>query len=1075
MLLAFVLAIGLMPAVPTAFASEEAAADAGNPLTSSPESETITELGDETTRAELRDALNNANGGTVKLTADLDFSSEQTSSFVYGGASAILDLNGHTVTFAASAFSIKVKQSSSLTIIDSSEDGDGSIMQSGTINGDSFVIDCVGTLTIEGGTVSGPKTAVKANGMNAKFTMTGGNLEGGGTALIGTGGAGVAIEGGSVTSTGESGTAVRLEGSNATVSGNSVLKGVFGVTLFNSDKNNKGTERSILTVNGGSINAKYFAISGNNLESAKCEATINSGTVSSSEEAAIYWPMEGKLTIAGGDLRGATVVEAKMGTIEISGGTLTATGEKSSANIGGVSISDGSVVKVVGQSYGSSEGQYIKNPDLSVSIMGGTLVSEKGNAVTVYNDGVDTDSSAEKLECTVLVSDEATLAPVQDCDAVRVVSEVEEFTVDQTAGTVSNGNTTIKSSALAGSAVLVTTKTVSSIDGSQKGDTTTLCSGVGRAISEAKDVKSPTVTLLSDISEDVVVPEGGSVTINFNSHTLTGSIVNAGTLELEGEGKLVGQVQDIGDSTTDPGNISMAVAQIGEKTYATLGEAIDKAVSGDTIELLGDVYCPPFAIPAGVTLDGDGHTITCSTRNDNGAFITASTGADNVTIKDVTIDVGGKMKHGVQFYCNEGGVLDDVTVKGGYWTAVQVNGAKGVTIDGCTLDPQAAEVAGAAKSPYAFIEFSMGDGVTSVPSMTVGDVVFGDAECPMVWVDDETVARIKDALKLDGATDSEVIGAIKEQITNNSHSDLGISIELVAGKPVGDEIGGVPVTPPVVTKPSYDVAVDQPANGTVELSSKTAKEGQKVTVTVTPDLGYELAQLTVADEDGDALELTENADGTYSFEMPAGDVTVHASFADAWENPFTDLSEDHWGYGAVRTANLLGLMKGYDGTTLFGPDDGLMREQAATVMWNLMGAGDVSRPEAPQADVDQSQWYAPYVNWAVDSKVMDGYSEDDFGVGDSLTREQFAAVVAKAVGADVDSADQAALDAFPDADGVSGWARATMAWAVENGVINGAEAEDGTRELQATRELTRAEMATMMVNAIEVGVLDFGA
>ena len=75
----------------------------------------------------------------------------------------------------------------------------------------------------------------------------------------------------------------------------------------------------------------------------------------------------------------------------------------------------------------------------------------------------------------------------------------------------------------------------------------------------------------------------------------------------------------------------------------------------------------------------------------------------------------------------------------------------------------------------------------------------------------------------------------------------------------------------------------------------------------------------------------------------------------------------------------------------------------------------------------------------------------------------------------MDSADQAALGAFPDADGVSGWARATMAWAVEAGVLNGVETEDGSRELQATRELTRAEMATMMVNAIEVGVLDFGA
>lgn len=303
--------------------------------------------------------------------------------------------------------------------------------------------------------------------------------------------------------------------------------------------------------------------------------------------------------------------------------------------------------------------------------------------------------------------------------------------------------------------------------------------------------------------------------------------------------------------------------------------------------------------------------------------------------------------------------------------------------------------------------------------------------------------------------------------------DAGASYEVKATVTLTAQWSANPT--PVPTPEEFDVTVADAQNGTVELSSTTAKEGQKVTVTATPDFGYELAQLTVAGEDGDALELTENADGTYSFTMPAGDVTVHASFADAWENPFTDVSGEDWFYGEVRMANLLGLMKGYDGTTLFGPDDGLMREQAATVMWNLMGDGDVSRPEAPQADVDQSQWYAPYVNWAVDSKVMDGYSEDDFGVGDSLTREQFAAVVAKAVGADVDSADQAALGAFPDADGVSGWARATMAWAVENGVLNGVETEDGSRELQSTRELTRAEMATMMVNAIEVGVLDFGA
>ena len=362
-----------------------------------------------------------------------------------------------------------------------------------------------------------------------------------------------------------------------------------------------------------------------------------------------------------------------------------------------------------------------------------------------------------------------------------------------------------------------------------------------------------------------------------------------------------------------------------------------------------------------------------------------------------------------------------------------------------------------------FVEENGGDGtaVETVQRTVTFDSNGGSAVASATVVNGQTVAKPENPTRA---------GYTFAGWTTEDGNAFDFSTAITADTKLVAQWKATPVIPP--SKPSFDVAVDQPANGTVELSSATAKEGQKVTVTVTPDLGYELAQLTVAGEDGDALELTENADGTYSFTMPAGDVTVHASFADAWENPFTDLSEDHWGYGAVRTANLLGLMKGIGGTTLFGPDDGLMREQAATVMWNLMGAGDVSRPAAPQADVDQSQWYAPYVNWAVDSKVMDGYDTGSFGVGDSLTREQFAAVIAKAVGADVDSADQAALGAFPDADGVSGWARATMAWAVEAGVLNGVGTEDGSRELQAARELTRAEMAAMMVNAIDKGVLE---
>ena len=302
----------------------------------------------------------------------------------------------------------------------------------------------------------------------------------------------------------------------------------------------------------------------------------------------------------------------------------------------------------------------------------------------------------------------------------------------------------------------------------------------------------------------------------------------------------------------------------------------------------------------------------------------------------------------------------------------------------------------------------------------------------------------------------------------------------------GEEDGGDPSEPSEPSNPSNPSTPTAPvdhevslsfdaAYGSVEVSDEAAAKGETVTVTAMPLFGYEVESVEVTDGSGKAVAATATGDGKWTFSMPGGNASIAVEFAPtAWDNPYSDVAQEDWFWDPVRRASMAGLMHGYpDGT--FGPDNGLLREEAATVMWNLMGAGDVSRPAASHGDVAQGEWYSPYVNWAVDSRIMEGYDAGGFGIGDALTREQFAAVIAKAVGADVDAADQSALEAFPDADGVSDWATATMAWAVENGLVNGVETEDGARELQAGRTLTRAEMATMMMNAIDKGVLELDA
>ncbi|MDR3906072.1 MAG: hypothetical protein Q3X66_06460, partial [Evtepia sp.] len=70
--------------------------------------------------------------------------------------------------------------------------------------------------------------------------------------------------------------------------------------------------------------------------------------------------------------------------------------------------------------------------------------------------------------------------------------------------------------------------------------------------------------------------------------------------------------------------------------------------------------------------------------------------------------------------------------------------------------------------------------------------------------------------------------------------------------------------------PNYKITIGDTANGTVTADPAAAKAGATVTLTATPDEGYAVGTITVTDRFGDAVKVTENADGTYTFTMPNG-------------------------------------------------------------------------------------------------------------------------------------------------------------------------------------------------------------
>ena len=270
----------------------------------------------------------------------------------------------------------------------------------------------------------------------------------------------------------------------------------------------------------------------------------------------------------------------------------------------------------------------------------------------------------------------------------------------------------------------------------------------------------------------------------------------------------------------------------------------------------------------------------------------------------------------------------------------------------------------------------------------------------------------------------------------------------------------------------YTVSAPSADNGRVALSSDRAGKGSTVTVTVTPDEGYELASLTVTDAAGNVLELTDRGDGRYAFTMPAGQVEIHAEFREIAgpepvQLPYADVAQGAWYYDAVAYAYENGLMEGVGGGS-FAPAMTTSRSMLATLLYRLEGAPDLSGEILgyPYADVDAESWYGDAVYWARLNGVVSGVGDGSaFAPGSAITREQMAVMLyryAQYKGYDVSQGGMAVRE-FDDYASVSEWARYAMEWAVAAGLISGTS--DTTLSPQG--QATRAEIAAILMRFAE--------
>ena len=256
---------------------------------------------------------------------------------------------------------------------------------------------------------------------------------------------------------------------------------------------------------------------------------------------------------------------------------------------------------------------------------------------------------------------------------------------------------------------------------------------------------------------------------------------------------------------------------------------------------------------------------------------------------------------------------------------------------------------------------------------------------------------------------------------------------------------------------SYMIDVIESTHGTVTASPKWASSGRIVTLTVTPDEGYELAALTVTDKNGNDVALTNNGDGTYTFKMPTSKVTVKATFTkDLVTLPFIDVHPDDWFYDPVCYVYSQGLMTGTSATT-FEPNTSLSRAMLVAVLHRLEGSPQASAGDF--TDVADGDWYAQAVNWAASVGVVNGFDDGTFQPNAAITREQMAAILrnyAAYKGMDVTAVGD--LSAYTDAASVSDWAKDSVQWMVGSGLLGGYE--DGTLRPHGTT--TRAEVASVL-------------